>query len=74
MKAGSSKTLSNALIELVLRNSILSIKTNLGFVLNEDLFKLFINQMFVRLIRYDTIYFTVVVNNNCYKGFIQFAQ
>ena len=35
---GSSKTLSKALIELVFKNSILSIKTNLGLLLNEDLF------------------------------------
>ena len=36
---GSSKIFNNALIELILRNSILSIKTNLGFLLNDDLFK-----------------------------------
>ena len=45
MLLGSSKTFSKALIELVFKNSILSNKTNLGVLLNEDLFKLEINSL-----------------------------
>ena len=38
---GSSSIFNNALIELIFNRSILSIKTNLGFELNDDLFRLF---------------------------------
>ena len=40
---GSYKIFNKALIELIFKNSILSIKTNLGLELNDDLFKLEIN-------------------------------
>ena len=40
---GSSKVFNNALSELMFKNSILSIKTNLGLSLNEDLLRLLIN-------------------------------
>ena len=36
---GSSMIFNKALIELIFKNSILSIKTNLGFLLKEVLFK-----------------------------------
>ena len=42
---GSSIIFNNALIELKLKYSILSINTNLSFELNEDLFKLFIKSL-----------------------------
>ena len=42
---GSSKTFSNALIEFKFNNSMLSIKTNLFLLLNEDLFRLTINSL-----------------------------
>ena len=35
---GSSRIFNKALIELIFKSSILSISTNLGFLLNEDLF------------------------------------
>ena len=42
---GSSRIFNNALIELIFNNSILSIRTNLGFLLNDDLFKLIISSL-----------------------------
>ena len=39
---GSSIILSNALIELTFKNSMLSIRTNLGFEFKDDLLRLFI--------------------------------
>ena len=42
---GSSNTFSKALIEFKFNNSILSIKTNLFFLLNEDLFRLIIKSL-----------------------------
>ena len=45
LKLGSSKTFNKALIEFVFKNSILSINTNLGLLLKEDLFRLSINSL-----------------------------
>ena len=42
LEEGSSKIFKRALIELIFKNSILSINTNLGLSLNDDLFKLLI--------------------------------
>ena len=40
---GSSNIFNKALIELIFRYSILSIKTNLGFELNDDLLRFWIS-------------------------------
>ena len=40
---GSSTIFSKALIEFIFKSSILSINTNLGFLLNEDLLRFTIN-------------------------------
>ena len=42
---GSSKIFNKAFTELAFKHSILSIKTNLGFLLNDDLFKLIISSL-----------------------------
>jgi len=42
---GSSNIFNKALVEFKLSNSILSIKTNLGLLLNEDLFNLIIRSL-----------------------------
>ena len=39
LSLGSSRIFSKALTELIFKSSILSISTNLGFKLNDDLFK-----------------------------------
>ena len=43
MKFGSSNTFNRAFTELIFKNSILSINTNLGLLLNEDLLRFKIN-------------------------------
>ena len=42
---GSSNIFNKALIELIFNSSILSINTNLGLLLNDDLFKLAIRSL-----------------------------
>ena len=45
INVGSSNIFNKALIEFIFKNSILSINTNLGFLLNDDLFKLEIKSL-----------------------------
>ena len=45
LSLGSSNIFSKAFIELIFKYSILSIKTNLGLLLNDDLFNLTIKSL-----------------------------